>query len=165
LTQIYTEINATNWMLIYRCENCYIFDQPGQTPTNMSTTSGKWENGWAQSQAPPLTPADPFSDISQHDNGMGDYQEIVASATQASYSQWATLTATGTVVTGTATSTAAYSSKPVPTGTTYDYIVIGGGAAGVPIADKLSESGKSVLLIEKGPASSGRWGGSKCLTM
>lgn len=74
----------------------------------------------------------------------------------------ATLTATGTVITGTATATAtSYSSKPVPTGTTYDYIVVGGGAAGVPIADKLSEAGKSVLLIEKGPASSGRWGGSE----
>lgn len=66
------------------------------------------------------------------------------------------------MITGSATATATtYSSKPVPTGVTYDYIVVGGGAAGVPIADKLSEAGKSVLLIEKGPASSGRWGGSK----
>jgi cellobiose dehydrogenase (acceptor) len=44
--------------------------------------------------------------------------------------------------------------------TTYDYIVVGAGAAGIPMADKLSESGKSVLLIEKGPPSSGRWGGT-----
>jgi cellobiose dehydrogenase (acceptor) len=48
---------------------------------------------------------------------------------------------------------------PAPTGS-YDYIVIGGGAAGIPVADKLSESGKSVLLLEKGPPSLGRWGGT-----
>ena len=43
---------------------------------------------------------------------------------------------------------------------TYDYIVVGAGAGGIPIADKLSEAGKSVLLIEKGPNSSGRYGGT-----
>src|SRR6266699_2080421 len=51
------------------------------------------------------------------------------------------------------------SGTPAPTGT-WDYIVVGAGAAGIPLADKLSESGKSVLLIEKGPPSSGRWGGT-----
>ncbi|KAH7121263.1 hypothetical protein B0J11DRAFT_616620 [Dendryphion nanum] len=43
---------------------------------------------------------------------------------------------------------------------TYDYIVIGSGAAGIPIADLLSASGKSVLLVERGPISSGYWGGN-----
>ncbi|CAO2654539.1 Nn.00g112720.m01.CDS01 [Neocucurbitaria sp. VM-36] len=43
---------------------------------------------------------------------------------------------------------------------TYDYIVIGSGASGIPIADRLSEAGHSVLLIEKGPPSSGRWNGT-----
>lgn len=47
------------------------------------------------------------------------------------------------------------------TATTYDFIVVGGGAGGLTIADKLSESGKSVLLIERGPPSSGRWGGQE----
>lgn len=44
--------------------------------------------------------------------------------------------------------------------TTYDYIVIGSGAGGIPIADRLSEAGHSVLLVEKGPLSSGRWNGT-----
>ncbi|KAH7067379.1 cellobiose dehydrogenase [Paraphoma chrysanthemicola] len=43
---------------------------------------------------------------------------------------------------------------------TYDYIVIGSGAGGIPVADRLSEAGHSVLLIEKGPPSSGRWNGT-----
>ncbi|KAK8112984.1 hypothetical protein PG984_013510 [Apiospora sp. TS-2023a] len=41
--------------------------------------------------------------------------------------------------------------------TTYDYIVVGGGAAGLVVGDRLSEAGHSVLLLERGPASSGRW--------
>ncbi|PVI07312.1 cellobiose dehydrogenase [Periconia macrospinosa] len=43
---------------------------------------------------------------------------------------------------------------------TYDYIVIGSGAGGIPVADRLSEAGHSVLLLEKGPPSSGRWNGT-----
>lgn len=43
---------------------------------------------------------------------------------------------------------------------TYDYIVIGSGAGGIPVADRLSEAGHSVLLVEKGPPSSGRWNGT-----
>lgn len=59
----------------------------------------------------------------------------------------------------TATVAITCSGTPAPTGT-WDYIVVGAGAAGIPLADKLSESGQSVLLIEKGPPSSGRWGGT-----
>ncbi|ERS96200.1 hypothetical protein HMPREF1624_07109 [Sporothrix schenckii ATCC 58251] len=48
----------------------------------------------------------------------------------------------------------------VPANKTYDYIVIGSGAGGIPMADRLSEAGHSVLLLEKGPVSTGRWGGT-----
>jgi cellobiose dehydrogenase (acceptor) len=43
---------------------------------------------------------------------------------------------------------------------TYDYIIIGSGAGGMPMAERLSASGASVLMIEKGPLSSGRWNGT-----
>ncbi|OCL02553.1 cellobiose dehydrogenase [Glonium stellatum] len=46
-----------------------------------------------------------------------------------------------------------------PSNSTWDYIIVGAGAAGIPLADGLSESGKSVLLLERGFASSHRWGG------
>ncbi|CZR65777.1 probable cellobiose dehydrogenase [Phialocephala subalpina] len=160
LTQIYSSVNSTNWVLVYRCQNCLIYDDPTQTPANTSTTAGTFEQGWAQAMTPPTDPTNPLSDFAQHDNGMGEFQIKVVSATQASYTLWATKTATGTIATGTATATATFSAVPVPTTTSYDYVVIGGGAAGIPIADKLSEGGKSVLLIEKGVASSARWGGT-----
>ncbi|CAK7198034.1 hypothetical protein SEUCBS139899_000692 [Sporothrix eucalyptigena] len=49
---------------------------------------------------------------------------------------------------------------PVPANKTYDYIIVGSGAGGIPMADRLSEAGHSVLLLEKGPVSTGRWGGT-----
>lgn len=53
-------------------------------------------------------------------------------------------------------------SNAVPTpSTTYDYIIVGSGAGGLPMADRLSASGKSVLLIERGGPSSYRWGGRR----
>ena len=149
-------------MLIYRCQNCLKFDDPAQTASNISTSGGSWEQGWAQSYAPPYDPTNAESGFAQHNNGMGVFSVAVASATQASYSSWATKTATGTSATGSATATASYSGIPVPTTTSYDYIVVGAGAGGIPMADKLSQAGHSVLLIEKGVASSARWGGSGC---
>lgn len=41
----------------------------------------------------------------------------------------------------------------------FDYIVVGSGPGGITVADKLSESGASVLLVERGPATTGQWGG------
>ncbi|KAI0852835.1 putative cellobiose dehydrogenase [Daldinia vernicosa] len=43
---------------------------------------------------------------------------------------------------------------------TWDYIIIGSGAGGIPLADRLSEAGHTVLLLEKGPPSTGIWGGT-----
>ncbi|TVY84745.1 Cellobiose dehydrogenase [Lachnellula suecica] len=156
ISQIYSNVNATHFTLVYRCQRCLIFDDPTQAEFNTSTSNGRFEQGWAQAVSGPSDKTNAQASIDQHDNGMGEFAIPVASATQASYSQWATLTATETYTTGTATATAttSFSSVPVPTGTTYDYVVIGGGAGGIPIADKLSESGKSVLLIDKGVASS-----------
>ncbi|QRV99262.1 GMC oxidoreductase [Ceratobasidium sp. AG-Ba] len=44
--------------------------------------------------------------------------------------------------------------------TTYDYIVVGSGPAGIIVADRLSEAGKSVLLIERGGPSTLQTGGT-----
>lgn len=43
----------------------------------------------------------------------------------------------------------------------WDYIVVGSGAGGIPVAAQLAASGKRTLLLERGPPSSGRWTSEK----
>jgi cellobiose dehydrogenase (acceptor) len=104
-----------------------------------------------------------------HNKGQSQFGAPVADARNAKYTDWVKL-ASGPSGTPTPTLSGQPSSTPTPTGPvkcvgspaptdTYDYIVVGGGAGGIPVADKLSESGKKVLLIEKGPPSLARFGG------
>lgn len=155
LTPISQKINETHFSLIYRCQWCWIWDQNGavdsQLPEEFQVI------GWAQHLTNPTHP------YNFHNNGQSQFGVPVPSARKAAYADWVkkyggTPTPTPTP-TATPTGPAACTGTPAPTGS-YDYIVVGAGAGGIPIADKLSESGKSVLLIEKGPPSSGRWGGT-----
>ena len=162
---------------MYRCQGCFAWNQAGDTGTSPTSGGGVQLFSWCQNIEPPPDPSNVNGELLvEHDNGEGIAVYFPASATQASYSAWATLhvgpttTAKGPTTTPTSipakttTSTSAtitssqFSSTPAPTAT-YDYIVVGGGAGGIVAADKLSETGKSVLLIERGPPSSYRWGG------
>ncbi|KAI5919802.1 cellobiose dehydrogenase [Camillea tinctor] len=172
LTQISSVVNETHYTLIFRCQNCLSWDQGGASGS-ASTSDGSLLLGWCNALPAPGNPNCPDEiTIRQHNNGESLWQATLnADAANPSYTEWAALataTVTGscdaapTTTTTTATTTTATATAtgiPVPTAT-YDYIVVGGGAAGIPMADKLSEAGKSVLLIEKGPPSSGRWGGT-----
>ena len=177
LTQLAHSVNSTHFSFVYRCENCFAWDQGGSISSNPPTPGAYQVFGWVQSFESPATPASSDSVIQQHDNGIGEFGVPVDSAVASSYSAYLTsLQAKATTsvgpsktasVTGTITSSStpsaapsstSYSHAPLPT-KSYDYIVVGGGAGGIPLADKLSESGKSVLLLERGPPSSYRWGG------
>ncbi|TDZ27319.1 Cellobiose dehydrogenase [Colletotrichum spinosum] len=174
LTQISSTINATHYTLVYRCQNCFQWNHDGVTG-GVSTSAGLLVLGWAQGFTSPTNPSCPANiNVLQHENQNIHGTGLDPSIANPSYSAWAALatkTVTGncgggsssTLVPPGATSTS--TPVPGPTGVpvpsqTYDYIVVGAGAGGIPLADKLSEAGKSVLLIEKGPPSSGRWGGT-----
>ncbi|KAF8423424.1 cellobiose dehydrogenase, partial [Tirmania nivea] len=82
----------------------------------------------------------------------------------AKYSSWISAAPTATSSTGPTSSPTSTTTSAVVTGTpapatTYDYIVVGGGAGGMVAADKLSQAGKRVLLIERGPPSTWATGG------
>ncbi|KAL2015859.1 hypothetical protein VTK56DRAFT_4678 [Thermocarpiscus australiensis] len=161
ITQISSTINSTHFTLIFRCQNCLQWNQGGQAG-GVSTTASFAVFGWAQAFPSPGNPTCPDQiTLVQHDNGMGIWGAgLDSNAANPSYSAWAakaTKTVTGDCSGPTQTGVVGI---PVPTGTSFDYIVVGGGAGGIPIADKLSEAGKRVLLIEKGFASTGQNGGT-----
>ncbi|KAK0264834.1 hypothetical protein B0A54_07625 [Friedmanniomyces endolithicus] len=180
LSQISSNVNDTHYELTYRCEGCWSWDQDGATASQVPATTSAAAQliGWAQATNPPTNPSDAGSGLQQHAND-GIFGALVASARNPSYTNWVTKataapTATGIYGNGTGSATgtgvvASATATPTPVAcpatntlanSTFDYIIVGAGAGGIPLADKLSETGASVLLIEKGPPSSGRWGGS-----
>ena len=168
VTTLYSSVNATSYTWVYRCQNCWAWNQDG-VAGSAPTSEGFQLLAWAQAEEAPLTPSDPNSNVNQHEY-QGNFGGFPASAVNSAYSQWATKTYAGSGPTTSPSTTTKPTTTPTPTATvvsgspvptaTYDYIVVGGGAGGIPIADKLSEAGHSVLLIERGPASTGQWGGT-----
>lgn len=63
VTQLYSSINSTHWVLVYKCTNCFKFDDPTQTAYNVSTSAGGFEYGWAQNIGAPDNPSDPANAV------------------------------------------------------------------------------------------------------
>ncbi|PSN74394.1 cellobiose dehydrogenase-like protein [Corynespora cassiicola Philippines] len=155
LTVLSQTVAADHFELVYRCQGCWTWNHNGadgqQKP---EAADGVQVISWAQH----LTK--PEATWVFHNNGQGTFGAPVASARNANYFDWVGSdpeppTTTSSVPAPTATTCVG---TPAPTAA-YDYIVVGAGAGGIPVADKLSEAGKSVLLIEKGPPSLGRFSG------
>jgi cellobiose dehydrogenase (acceptor) len=158
---MYTSVNSTHFSWTFRCYNC-----AGTYGIDLTGTSAVV--GWAVSSGTVTDVTDPDSAIPYHSAGMGQYGLVLTSAQSSEYDTW--LSAAG--VTGTptasavasATSAASSTTSSIPSSTAvlgeYDYIVVGGGAGGNVAADRLSESGASVLLIERGPPATYEYGGS-----
>ncbi|KAM0493580.1 hypothetical protein ACHAP8_009218 [Fusarium lateritium] len=172
LTQISSRIDDAGFTLIYRCQGCTSWSQDGNSG-QMATTSPIAVLGWAHSITNVMNPECPSeARMLQHETQSIFGGQLTSNAFNNKYDEWAKL-ATKVVkgdcdgggeptvtTTNEPTPTAEPTGNPVPN-ETYDYIVVGGGAGGLPMADRLSEAGKKVLLIEKGPPSSGRWGGTR----
>lgn len=178
LTTLASTVSDTAFEIVYRCQDCFVWSQDG-AEGKVSTSTGSTVLGRAASNEAPGNPGCPNEiTIPYHRRLFGQWGAPFANATAASYSQYAALppkpttTATtcaggGATPTGNATTTTSIPTatptavcKTIPANKTYDYVVVGGGAGGIPMADKLSEAGHSVLLIEKGPVSTGQWGGA-----
>ncbi|KAI1389821.1 uncharacterized protein F4822DRAFT_442940 [Hypoxylon trugodes] len=163
LTQISSKVTETGFEVIYRCQNCFAWNQDG-TSGSVQTSGGTLVMGRASAKTVPSHPECP-ADISfvQHQS-FGQFGAPLKDIGKAKYPDWAAL------ATKNVTGECGGSTTPPPSATpvcakemanqTFDYIVVGAGAGGIPIADRLSEKGHSVLLLEKGPPSSGVWGGN-----
>ncbi|KAK0701518.1 hypothetical protein B0T21DRAFT_300280 [Apiosordaria backusii] len=159
LTQVSSNVTDTHFELIYRCQNCFSWNQDGTTGS-VETTQGFLVLGHAAGSSGLENPACPDrATFGFHDAGFGQWGAPLEGATSESYAEWAELATTTPEIDCEGIGGGDAECTPAPE-KVYDYIVVGGGAGGIPVADKLSAAGHSVLLIEKGPPSSGRWGGT-----
>ncbi|KAJ1308933.1 hypothetical protein OPQ81_004617 [Rhizoctonia solani] len=151
-----TSVNATHWKWLFRCQGCTSWTGGAMT------TNGVQVFGWAQSTVAVDTPSNPASTFQEHTT-FGMWGHNTADAHYSNYDDFLDGSATPittTVPTSTATATTS-TSAPVVTATPYDYIVVGAGASGIIVADRLSEAGKNVLLIERGGPSTAQTGGTE----
>lgn len=165
LTQISSKVTGTGFEVIYRCQGCFSWDHEGATG-GVQTSSGFFVLGRAAASSTPSNPSCPSKiSLAQHES-FGQWGAPLETVTKGSYDTWAKLATKsvtgdcGTTGPGEPPPDTVGSCRPEMLNQTFDYIIIGGGAGGIPMADRLSEKGHSVLLLEKGPASLGMWGGN-----
>ncbi|KAL1613180.1 hypothetical protein SLS60_001412 [Paraconiothyrium brasiliense] len=149
-----TFVNSTHYSFTFVCEGCIVGDT-----TTFKATDETPVLGWALSSSNPTTPSDPASELPYHDAGFGLYGQPVAAAQSADFATWASWASNATTPsTGSGSNStlpvSGNTTTPAPTtsNVTYDVIVVGGGPAGIIAAERIAESGSSVLLIERGPA-------------
>ncbi|KAF8176479.1 cellobiose dehydrogenase [Pholiota molesta] len=156
-----SKVNATHWKWVYRCQNCVSWATASGTTSIPIGAFGV--PAWAWSNVAVDTPSDPQSTFVEHtDFGFFGLDWSQAHVSAAQYQLWSTGgTGGGTTTTPTSTGpTSTTSPTPTVSATPYDYIVVGGGAGGLIAADRLSEAGKKVILLERGGPSLGFTGGT-----
>ena len=155
-----TAINSTGWQYTFLCKGCITDDSQSFTVDAEADVFG-----YALSKTALTDTSDASATLNYHGAAFGEYSHSLTDAKSADYATWAALastTASGGSTGGASNTTTGGSAQNVTTTTsnaTYDYIVAGGGAAGLVVSQRLVESGASVLLLERGAASTYSTGG------
>ncbi|RAL14346.1 putative cellobiose dehydrogenase [Aspergillus homomorphus CBS 101889] len=160
-----TSINSTFLTYTFLCENCILGE-----PTTFGATEDTYYFGWGLSKTSPTSPSSASSAMPFHGAGYGGFQVLLSKAKSSSYATWAakavssTSTASSSASVTSPSASASASVVATVSNTTYDYIVVGGGAAGIVAAERLAETKKKVLLIERGVAPTTELGASGALS-
>ncbi|KAJ5050953.1 uncharacterized protein L3040_002820 [Drepanopeziza brunnea f. sp. 'multigermtubi'] len=163
------DTESTNFTMTFLCKGCLQGDDSTFAAADATTNLG-----WATSSVDVTTPADASTVLGYHDTGFGLFAVDLAAAQSASFAEWAALasqsysnspaTPTNPTAGGGANgygNNTAPATPPTVSNTTYDYIVIGSGPSGLISSQRLTETGKSVLLIERGMATTFSSGGER----
>ncbi len=140
-------VGASGFSYTFLCEKCVIdgltFD--GEDPDPFL--------GWAMSPNPVVNPSSPSSLLNYHDL-FGAFSVDIKAARSTSFPEWATMAADDPDFPPTPPEGGNSTIPDAPLrNETYDYIIAGAGAAGIVVAERIAESGASVLLLERGTAS------------
>ncbi|KAJ7254674.1 cellobiose dehydrogenase [Mycena haematopus] len=150
-------VNATHWKWVYRCQNCTTWTGGG----SIDVSSQGAVPAWCSSTIAVDDPADPGTSMVQHtDFGFYFFPFAEAHVSAATYNNWAAGGTGGGTTTTTTTTTTTSVAPPTATATPVDYIIVGSGPGGIITADRISQAGKSVLLLERGGPSTGQTGGT-----
>lgn len=149
-----TYVNDTAFSYTFLCSNCI-----GEGALSIAADATNAVMGWAWSDDALTTPASASGALNYHSAGFGGVGVPVETAKSADFEKWAALAVAETPSNGTGSgnATAPATNAPIASNITatvanetYDYIVCGGGPAGIISATRLAESGASVLLVERG---------------
>ncbi|PIG84505.1 cellobiose dehydrogenase [Aspergillus arachidicola] len=162
-----TSINSTHLTYTFLCRGCVV-----GTPTTFGKDMDSYFFGWALSKTSPKSPASSDATLNYHAAGFGSFQMVLSDAKSAKYSTWTSKAKASSTTTPSASasvsaspsSTPSASAAPTVLNSTYDYIVVGGGPAGIITAERLAETKKKVLLLERGVAPTVQMGNKNALS-
>ncbi|CAJ2511151.1 Uu.00g067760.m01.CDS01 [Anthostomella pinea] len=153
-----TFINSTHLSATFLCAGCITGNSDSFSANETNAVFA-----YAYSTTAVTDPTDSSTELSYHTAGYSAFGMTLAYAKSADYDTWAAMAKTTTTTPSGNTTIPSNSTTPGSTATpsptsqpttisnvTYDYIIGGGGAAGLVVAGRLAETGASVLLLERG---------------
>lgn len=148
-----TWVNDTAFSYTFLCKNC--ISDTVENGLVLSETSNVLS--WAFSNTALTDSSSASATLNMHNGGYGSFGFNVADAKSADFEKWAAMATGSTGNSGNSTAPTNGTTPTTPKNTTatisdstYDYIVCGGGPAGIIAAERIAESGASVLLLERG---------------